>query len=604
MPAATIFAAAWVAGIVEGISVLSNAQINSKDEKVPIGPRLIIPSVLYGTLSLPLGLIGASPGPTMIGYLPFAPKMDDLKEPRHPTSVPTLASVPTSLPGVDTVKVETPGFQKSRGRADVLREENRRLLSATRPMAPLPPRPALRTVTSPPSRTRYLATLDGQALLPTPMAEAMRRTRFLLIGSGLVTLILSFQSKREHEKRQMEEETRDRKRNGKDLAAVQELISNSKQGAVVRWCDSAQQVADSRKTKLATIPLFANASHVALDGAYWNPGRQPDEWSSIPISSDWLMRTKTSRLLVLEADITACSMDQYFGGHAPNASRLSEAVLMLEALTATATKQGVLSSSSEAVKVVLGSNQPTLPLSSQDIYLDTLHGLGVQVNSVLERMHREIEADLAATRKGRHGDTDSLETPQPPDSNQPISTATVTSHPRETNTASEHLRAVVDGSFMLVDTIGSSIRQAVSWALLYLKEIHDDKFRSHRIVHVLSDQRAFVHFLQQSLRDWKIVWYDANQASDVELYRKTDTAISVVCCGSDVATSAFLAATTTANKAKILAVFEQPTSMVPPGVSIISIQEVHNALFSHVRDMLADDKTPEEIRELTRLICR
>jgi hypothetical protein len=155
---------------------------------------------------------------------------------------------------------------------------------------------------------------------------------------------------------------------------------------------------------------------------------------------------------------------------------------------------------------------------------------------------------------------------------------------------------------MLVDTVGSSIRQAAAWALLYLNEIHDHKFRSHRVVHVLSDQRAFVQFLQQSLRDWRIVWYDANKESDVELYRKSDTPISVVCCGSDLVTCAFLAATTTATKAKILAVLEQPTALVPAGVSIISIEEVHNALFSHVRDMLADGKTPEEIRELLCLI--
>ena len=654
MPVTTsIFAAAWAAGVVEGASVIANAQEKSK--KGGGGLKLIVPAVLYGTISLPLSLIGAAPGPTMIGYLPFTPKIMDALQQQPPPPPPIRSVAPTAVePMESAIKFEKHG-KKDKRRVDLLREENRsRTLAATRPpLAPPPPRqrPTPTTISAT-TTTRYLATLDaGQAaLLPTPVAEAMRRTRFLLVGAGLVTMILRYQANQEELKRQVEEEILEKKRSGKDISAIQQLLlvsttssGSSKHsggggggGAVVRWCDSLHQVSSSssannnnnnNKSAFATtIPLYNSsysnaAAATPPDEPYWNPGSQPDEWNTTPISSDWLMHTKImSRLLVLEADITPYSLEQYFVKN-PQNNTLSKAVLLFDSLVATATKKGVLASPSEAVKVVLGcsSGKPALSLSdtTTTIYLDTHNGLGVQVNSILERMHTEVvvEAEFAAKKKKKTGThktnektgSTSAAAPKQQHTSAPMIASLLSG---KKTTPQEYLQVVVNETITLVDTVGSSIRQTAAWTVEYLQEIHNINFRSHRVVHVLSDQRHFVQFLQQSLRDWRIVWYDANKESDVELYRNNgDAAISVVCCGNDVTTSAFLAATTTTMTTtttgmppRILAIVEQPTALVPSGVSTISIQEVHNNLFSHVRDLLSDGKTPEEVQELVDFI--
>ena len=601
MPGEAFLAVAWAAGVLEGFSVLSLAEgkIDAEQTSETTSARIIVPAVLYGTLSLPLSLIGAAPGPTLIGRLPFAPKIEALDN----SLLPPLVSTSPPPPAVEVQKLTV--VHRGKRRPDLLREENRsRYLASSSSAAPKSPSPSTYPIAKT-AATRYISTLDGHALLPTPLAEALRRSRFLFAGAALVTMVLSYQTNQEEENRRKSEEALLRQRNGKDVDAIRNLVETSKQGAVVRWSSTLQEVLNTKKSAIATIPLCTNSNAMESNAVYWNPGQRLEDLKTIPISSGWLLRTKTSPLLVLEADITPWSTNEYFL-NIPQNDKFSMASLVLDSLIATARKNGVLPSKGRAVKVVLSSCRPALPLSSQDIYMDTHSGLGVQVSSVLERMHRELEAELVE-QSALHplNDTTSTEiaraSQQLP---QQLPSATPASQVRGERAAREYLLRAANASIVLVDMIGSSIRQAATWCVTYLSDVHGDTFRSHRVVHVLSDQRPFVRFLQQSLRDWRIVWYDANKRSDVELYKNSGAAISVVCCGSDLTTSALLAATTrlVSKKRRVLAIFEQTTPFVPSGVSTMFIQDVHNSLFSQIHTLLAEGKTPEEVQEIINLI--
>lgn len=605
MPGEGFLVAAWAAGVVEGVSLLSLARKNPPadqpvDTNATKASLMIVPAVLYGTLSLPLSLIGASPGPTLIRCLPFVPNIEALEDSLLP---PRVSTSPSPL----AAEVQSQAIQKGKRRQDLLRAENRsRYLASSSSASPS----SLSTTIHPTSKTaatRYISTLDGHALLPTPVAESMRRSRFLFAGAGLVTMVISYQAKLEEERRKRIEEVLENQRNGKDASAIRQLVESSQQGAVVRWCDSVEQVSHTKNSGVAIIPLFSNSNGNVVDSnqVYWNPGRKPEDWSTIPISSDWLLRTNTYPLLVMEADITpSCPIDYFL--KTPQNDKFSEAALVLNSLVATARKHDVLTSKVEAVKVVLSCCKPALPLSSQDVYVDAHSALGVQVNSVLERMHREVEAELVGQRDLHVLEDDpnnviGMGSEQSPEQRRSTSPVTLVSSERA---AREYLVWVVNESILFVDMIGSSIRQAASLCMAFLAEVHGDKFRSHRVVHVLSDQQPFVEFLQMSLRDWRIVWYDANKGSDVELYKSSGGAISVVCCGNDLTTTALLAATTTmaSKPTRVLAILAEPTGFIPLGVSTIYIHEVHNTLFSHIRGLLAEGKAPDEVQEIVDLI--
>lgn len=743
MPAVetTLFAAAWAAGIVEGASVLVKganqdkeatelaaavaAEPPSAEQQPSVAlasvPQLIFPAVLYGTISLPLGLIGASPGPTTIGYLPFAPKMDglyfrqqhhqqaQLLPPGMPPQVP-LATPPKQPPkprqplrsATSTVNrtvakpsVESNSEQqqqltpkKGKRRVDLLREENRnrqKLRSAAPATAAPLPAPAappkvvarLSIKTATPMPGYFIATLDGQAL-PTPLAEAMRRTRFLLVGAGLATLALSYKKNntkqlalpQDKKPAVLKQEAKQKQLPGKDAAAIQQLVANSQNGAVLRYCESLPEVVlasstsgSSPPTKIATIPLYSKPTAATTSSPlFWNPGTRPEEWRRTPISSDWLMRTSSSsgsakNLLVLEADVTpassSCSIDNYFDPTNPttknsasntmstvtNSKNLSKAMLLFHSLIDTARAASVLKSPTEAVQVVLGCcGKPALPLPANVVYIDASIGLGVEVESVLERMHHQVQSELLAVKqegderrteaKSARREERSVKAAAAPSN---LSFSSVVDSENEIDDSKPSLAARVVYStnttiMTWIDTVGFSIRQAAAWTVDHVQDLQEDFTFWHRrsnarVVHVLSDQRPFVQFLQRSLHaDWRIVWYDATKNSDVALYVENKEnskagSISVVCCSTDDTTRAFLLGMTKdaseekelLQRQRVLAVVVQKQQSdkcynLDKTGTVIGIREVHDNLFCQVRDLLSEGKTVEEVQEIVDLI--
>lgn len=131
------FAAAWTTGIIEGASILARAkQERDAAPSAPVSPQLLFPAVLYGSVSLPLGLIGASPGPSIIGHLPFAPNAEAIflrqQQPAPsvvpPAQVPVEAVVPAAAAAPESIKppaAATTTNTKGVRRVDLLRVENR-----------------------------------------------------------------------------------------------------------------------------------------------------------------------------------------------------------------------------------------------------------------------------------------------------------------------------------------------------------------------------------------------------------------------------------------------------------------------------------------------
>lgn len=644
----SFFATALAAGIIEGASVLARAK--QERDAAPtasiLSPQLLIPAVLYGSISLPLGIIGASPGPTMIGYLPFAPNADAIFLRTHQR--PASAALPPPPPVVEAPAPETTAAAatttnpKGVRRVDLLRVENRdRQVRSSGASSPATQIPIRRRVAPPSLPTRYLATLDGQAL-PTSLAEAMRRTRFLLIGAGLVTVALSYNQTRPEQKKKI------RLRStailpGKDAAAIRRLVANSTQGAVLRYCDSLPQLLSastsaktSSNTSVATIPLYSQS--ISSDVLFWNPGSEPKEWETTPISNDWLMKTAgedatSKQLLVMEADVTPTltSIQHYFSFSLPDDTKqkqksivdassqstasltnnLSKSMLLFHSLIESAASNPAFHSVS-TVQVVLGcAGKPALPLPENVVYMDGSIGLGVEVESVLEQMHEQVKSKLLEAK------TESQQ--RRAKVHLGIDESNVLENPDPTGASAEDsetsaIAIVNDTFFAFIDTVGSSIRRTIMWPVVQIQGLQEDYAfwrlqANNRVVHVLSDQRTFVQFLQRSLHaDWRIVWYDATKDSDVSLYQQREAAgIAIVCCSTDETTRAFLMATASNNKElqtqQVLSILiDKQAQDEEVEATTISIREVHENLFAQVRVLLSEGKTVEEVQEIVDLI--
>lgn len=220
-PTALFLSAALSAGIIEGSSVIRHHR-RGNDAAGPSVPALAVRSIVYGVASVPLGVVGASPG---LGFLP--PSISSVEAAGE--SAEELLEDDAAIKGVDEedrhksepvdmhhVQVnDTPPPPSNvssgigRGMGRMLRHENamkmkQRQLSERPAASPVAnsaemirSRSKTKIAASSPPR-RFIATLDG-APLPTPLAEAMRRSRCILIGAGLVSYVMARQPSRRDE---------------------------------------------------------------------------------------------------------------------------------------------------------------------------------------------------------------------------------------------------------------------------------------------------------------------------------------------------------------------------------------------------------------------
>jgi hypothetical protein len=164
--------AAWAAGIVEGGSVLKQA--TCKDEGFA---SLLLPSVIYGTVALPMSVIGESPGPALLtkfhSQAVFPMDMDmnknmdknrnrNMNTPAAPTPFRDEQPIDNSLSMIHRVRQEN----RSKHQPTIQKSGSSNSSSSSKGSS---------------NPHRYFATLDRRQALATPLAESMRRLRLVFL---------------------------------------------------------------------------------------------------------------------------------------------------------------------------------------------------------------------------------------------------------------------------------------------------------------------------------------------------------------------------------------------------------------------------------------
>ena len=615
------FATAWAAGVLEGGSLLHNA----KKHENAASPTMIFPSLLYGTASLPLGLIGASPGPSLVASFPFAPPISALESACVvlPVNQPKPANDGTKqsnrpLKKTEKTPTDTGDDQENpiSSRSEMIRkvrEDNRRSLAARRQQQPQPVAPPPKAATHPSSSsatTKLISTLDGRPLA-TPLAEAMRRARFLFIGAGLVMTMVSYEKSQTEERQQNEALEREKRLRGRDVNAIQSLVNQggSKNGVVVRLVNHNESVKDLTMSKGVVIPVVYSVDSnedvdltTSRDTPYWNLGSTIHEWKQTPLTKDWLLHTSVNdddAILVLEADVSPSSLFDYLSmqdrpslcQHQPKQLYLLEnAIWVSRILGMIAEQKGVLNDNETTctpVNVLIGSGKRPLQLAdTSTIYGNGPAAVGAHVWSIVERLHPKAATGGEAPVAEEPATSEDSLTPS----------ATALTVPKS-----------VDDAFSLLEYVGMKLREGGTHAATAVTNIFA---KGDNMVYVLSDSPCAVQWLRRTMPfGWNIRGYDV--LSGLDAYRSansTKDGVTFVCCGNDEATCAMICSLLMdehASKSQFVVLVREESCASTlrdlatdfnkeTETEIVSVKGIHSNLFDQVRELLASGKTPSE----------
>jgi hypothetical protein len=304
--AATV--AAFTAAYVEGHSVINHAQkngtrtpsssstssdINESDEQVG---NIVIPSLVYSVVALPLSIIGSSPSLELISKIaPLSPSLVDNEgkgnkrdarflEEAVPAYTTTTTGSLHNHPRRRRMKLGTSTKSTSKVYNDIhdekihfneetnesdrkilkvkkVRHDNRQTLtSASAPImqeriTQLPLQSArmhIQNVSASSSSllSYYVATLDGRSL-STPLAESMRRFRILAFTFGVISISITTSSYQSKEKTAHVGNKKGRNWHLPRQTQVQEFIeqykninseTKSKEGVVMRLCHNQNEL--------------------------------------------------------------------------------------------------------------------------------------------------------------------------------------------------------------------------------------------------------------------------------------------------------------------------------------------------------------------------
>ena len=442
--------ACWIAGVMEGASILSESPI----KKMP--SEILVPSLWYGTCALPLSILGASPGPGMISSLPQQQQQQQQQQ------------------RDDTRSIRTDLIYQARDQR----------------------RTALMSPTLPRRLSPWTVVMDG---LPTPWAEAMRRTRFLLAGTGLVMAVIQWN---------------ERKVSKKDASITTRKIGRQNGERVILRLGSLPTTA---RDGIQTIPIYTTKQMI---------GNQP--WHQLSIQDYSYTVDSSTSMVVLEADISP-SIATYFE---PNvqlpmaaANRIAHAILQQK--------------TNHVVNLVVGVGpRPSLVDQSNTIYIDARSQLSTVVANTVESIDRN------PTTK---------ENEEQPTPSWLIWTVT------------------------LVESIGSTIRRGI------LSITGPSKKQQ---LHLLTDRRDICIWLQKSLPNWSIVWYNSDNTNDIRQYQieANSQSITFVCCSNDDATVAFVLSSN--QWGHVICLVEQEASETTirslisdeNSISTLSLERVHVSL--------------------------
>ena len=305
--------ACWTAGVMEGASILSESSIKK------VTSEILLPSLWYGTCALPLSILGASPGSGMVSSLQQQQQQqrDDTIEPRRDDK--------------RTIRTELM-YQ--------VRDQRRN------------------TLVSPSLHRRFIPwtiVMDG---LPNPWAEVMRRTRFLLAGTGLVMALMHWNNMNASHKdasiimTKPTKPTVDRKNGNRIILQLGSLPTIARDG-------------------IQTIPIHTTNKMI---------GNQP--WNQLSIQDYSYTVDSSTSMVVLEANISP-SISTYFEPNVPlpmaAANRLAHAVLQQK--------------TNHIVNLVVGAGPcPSLVDQSNTIYIDARTQLSTIIANTVEAINLTLPA--------------------------------------------------------------------------------------------------------------------------------------------------------------------------------------------------------------------
>jgi len=409
----TATALTFAAAAVEGYSVLDHCRNKNEDEDegtirtTQLSPSsLIAHSVAYGVLSIPLSAIGASPSLELLSKLtkthPAILKSSN-DEAIERAKIQTKMSVEDEgtkkrrlkvghgSASTDTGDKEAHLSSNSENNIEMaledqrqnlsvqrVREENRRSLAAMREKRLLKEivKAGTAAVARPTnglvsqiiddtikrnqdkkkgtlqwSRVRsYIATLDGR-VLPTQMAEAMRRIRILIFGYGLVSTAVAYQiSCLKKETKEKETTQSNYYKIGRDKVAVEKFADTctekAEEGIALRLFlhDDQNEFKHLDKNNVhqffggqinscqgCVLPIVTS-KNISSDGnipvhgkkstlhectgsevLYWHLGQAEHEWYQLPINSKWLFSRKVdgapNNYILVESNISGSIRD-------------------------------------------------------------------------------------------------------------------------------------------------------------------------------------------------------------------------------------------------------------------------------------------------------
>ena len=348
--------AAFFAGIVEGRSVLKhhcdNDETSSNSEQTQ---SLIVPSLVYGTLSLPLTVIGSSPSVELVSRF----SQLEIQERRTPVMAehPKDASsedIHQSEPAIRRMKLGLPEGQhedkltNSNGGRNVIqmREENRRALAATHDKKMAEKEKAIDSANASNAltsqvqgthRSDYRGQVKGGSSvappilgksLPTAVAENMRRARILLMGWGAVSAALLYQK---YQRERNDKEGRIvHSQQGKSLAAVQKYMqcTGCNAGVAMRIMTDHQDINEVKRMigsprihpinfdKMDTLipcslPILCSTQQSLLaheDIPVWSIGDNANDWLDVPFDKRMFFENNDGSKFVILESITSTSL--------------------------------------------------------------------------------------------------------------------------------------------------------------------------------------------------------------------------------------------------------------------------------------------------------
>ncbi len=674
------FTAAWAAGFIEGSSVLNHANKRQDDARRRSTPLLFIPSMLYSTAALPLTVIGASPGPSLVAWFPFAPPLlesggnnvpSTLSRPESSTTKNKYTTNAEAIPNTLIDESETvieDEHHPIMSRHDLvrkMREDNKRALLAMQQKHTQPTvseqRQQPRVVPQKKASRKLISTLDGRSL-GTPLAEAMRRARFLCIGAGLVLTVASYEQERQRELEPERALQLEQQRNGRDINAIQSFVkeNGSKNGSAVRLLSSNDSICDVTKSK-GVIPLvyghsFPSSSSLKVSNeqdsnngsehsSFWNLVTIPQEWRQLPLTKDyWLLQRTTgvyghsvppsSNVKARnEDDATSSSKDSPFWNLGTTPQEWRKTPMTKDwLLQVSGVGRLVLEAdlSCDSLSEYLSQEDTPTNKSFENIrWVSKILGMIAQQNGVVSTSGENVGDEKAITvligcgkRPLELSEIDSVvyidgsasvaakvysvleemnAKPCPKDKLEYESEAT--------GDDDQHGPALISA----LDYVGMKLRQGGTRVLTTIGGVFFRR-REEKNVYVVSDHSFAPIWLRQVMpHKWTVIAFDALE--NVETFQELeDGGVTFVCCQTDEATSAvvcslLLTGGEDANQNRLVALVQDESCASSlrdlardfkkeTNIEIVSVKGVHADLFAQTRELLSSGKAPKEVQEL------